>query len=355
MRYTALAILAACFCLMSAPARADGPRTGAFSVSFTHPTPLADAADVVKRLLHPLVYKQWQAEGRVQAGQTIVPSQESWHVYVPPEYDGSEPYGVIVWVSPDDDGSLEENWQHSLRVHKLIYIGADRSGNTQSVVTRRVPLALTGLANIEAQYKVDPTRVYISGFSGGGVTASRMAAAYADVFTGGLFVSTSDGLGSGDVPVPPLERFELMRSRGRYVFTIGNEETSNLIMNVRAVAEYRALCVPRVDFIRIPNRTHSNIDPRYFEKAVQFLDHPPEVDAPAQADCEKQLAARRSQGFDEVRQAFAAGDKDKAWDLLQDLYVVYGPLAEPDFSHYAGCLNGKTLSTDCLVKPTGGS
>jgi len=356
MRHTALAVLAINLCLLAAPAAAEGPRTGAFKTSFTETTPLADGAEVLVRLLHPLAYRQWQADGRIQAGQTIVPSQESWHVYVPPDYDGSEAYGVLVWVSPYDDGSLEENWQHALRLHKLIYVGADRSGNNQSLVTRRVPLALTGLANIEAQYKVDPARIYIAGFSGGGVTASRMAAAYADVFVGGLFVSTSDGLGSDDVPVPPLERFDLMRSRGRYVFTSGDEETTNLVMNERAVDDYRALCVPRVDYIHIPNRTHSNIDSRYFDRAMQYLDNPPAVDASAQADCQKQLAARRAQAFDEVRQAFAAGDKDKAWKLLQDIHVAFGPLAEPDFSHYAGCLNGATLSGDCLAtKPAGGN
>ncbi|HEX4300550.1 MAG TPA: PHB depolymerase family esterase, partial [Gammaproteobacteria bacterium] len=232
----------------------------------------------------------------------------------------------------------------------LIYIGADKSGNVESLVERRVPLALTGLVNIEAMYKIDPARVYIAGFSGGGVTASRMAVAYADIFTGGLFVSTSDGIGSPDAPVPPLERFSLMRSRGRYVFTSGDEETGNLIANVRAVGEYRSLCVPRVDFIHIPNATHANIDSRVFAHAVTYLDTPPALDPAAQADCEKKLADRRAQGIEQVRQALAAGDKDKAWGLLQDLNVAFGPLAEPEFSQIATCIAGSTSIQGCAAR-----
>jgi dienelactone hydrolase len=336
-------------------ALADAPRTGSFAVSFSQTTPLADGAEVLKRLLHPLVYNEWKAQGRIRPGQTIVPSQEEWRVYVPPDYDGSQAYGVLVWISPGEGGQLEENWQHVLSEHKLIYIGADKSGNVESLVERRVPLALTGLANIEALYKIDPARVYIAGFSGGGVTASRMAAAYADVFTGGLFVSTSEGIGSADTPVPPLDRFMLMRSRGRYVFTSGIEETSNFIANVGSVDEYRSLCVPRVDFIHIPNATHGNIDSRVFARAMSYLDTPPAVDAGAQADCEKKLADRRSEALAEVRRSLAAGDKDKAWSQLQDVAMALGPLAEPDFSELSACISGMSPTQTCAAGKSTGS
>ena len=334
-------IAAACLLSLSAAAQApDAPRTGAFTTSFTETTPLADHAEVLSRLLHPIVHQQWEAEGRTKPGQTIDPRAEAWKVYVPPDYDGSVPYGVFVWVDWSQDGGVYGDWAHLLREHKLIYVGADRSGNDESVVERRVPLALTGLVNIEALYNVDKSRIYIGGFSGGGVVASRIAAAYADVFTGALFVSTSDMLGGNDVPVPPLERFSLMRSRGRYVYTSGSEETSNLVMNVRSVAAYRELCVLRVDYIHIPNATHINLESRNFARALKYLDDPPAADAQAQADCESKLAERRTAAIDAVRQALAEGDKDKAWQLLQDLSVAFGPLAEPEFSRYAACVQG---------------
>lgn len=343
--------LAASLAGMPVLAAADAPRTGSFATSFTESTPLAEQREVAQRLLHRIVYEQQLAAGTLPAGRSIDPTKESWHVYVPESYKGDEPYGVLVWVAPYDTGEMFFGWQGVLNDHKLIYVAADRSGNDQGVIDRRVPLALTGLANIMALYKVDPARVYIGGFSGGGVVASRIAAAYADVFTGGLFVSTSDGIGSTDTPVPPLDRYQLMQSRGRYVFTSGNEETTNQVMNERSVDQYKSLCVLRVNYIHIPNATHGDLEPRIFARALKYLDNPPAVDAGDQKDCGQKLAARRADAIGAVKQAIQAGDEAKAHDLLLDLHESFGPLAEPEFSHYAGCLNGSIVAADCLPAP----
>lgn len=141
----------------------------------------------------------------------------------------------------------------------------------------------------------------------------------------------------------------LMRSGGRYVFTSGLEETSNLIANVGSVDEYRSLCVLRVDFIRIPNATHGNIDSRVFAHAMAYLDTPPAVDPAAQADCEKKLADRRAQGIEQVRRSLAAGDKDKAWSQLQDVSMAFGPLAEPEFSQLSACISGASPTQACAA------
>lgn len=355
MQRAPLLMLAACFCLLSLGARADAPRTGAYITSFTQTTPLAEQREVAERMLHRIVYEEDLAAGSLPAGQSVDPAKESWHVYVPEGYTGKEPYGVLVWVAPYDSGEIPYGWQGQLSDHKLIYVAADKSGNDQGVMDRRVPLALTGLVNIMAQYDVDKSRVYVGGFSGGGVTASRIAADYADVFTGGLFVSTSEGIGSENTPVPPLERYTGMKEHGRYVFTIGTEETNNQVMTGRAVDQYRSLCVLRVQFIHIPNRGHSDLEPRIFARALKYLDDPPAVDPADQAECDKELEARRGAAIDAVRQALAAGDKDKAHKLLLALHIAFGPLAEPEFSHYAACVNGNSAADDCKPAKGGGS
>lgn len=344
-------VLAAMLAGFPALAAADAPRTGSFATSFTESTPWAEQREVAQRLLHRVVYEDDLAAGTLPAGPSIDPAKESWHVYVPESYDGSEPYGVLVWVAPYDTGEMFFGWQGVLNDQKLIYVAADRSGNDQGVMDRRVPLALTGLANIMTQYKIDPARIYIGGFSGGGIVASRIAAAYADVFTGGLFVSTSEGIGSSDTPVPPLDRYKLMQTRGRYVFTSGDEETTNQVMNERSVDEYKSLCVLRVDYIHIPNATHGDLEPRIFARAMKYLDNPPAVDTSDQAECEQKLTARRADAIDAVKRAIQAGEEAKAHDLLINLTESFGPLAEPEFSRYAGCLNGSTVAADCLPAP----
>ncbi|HEY4126489.1 MAG TPA: hypothetical protein VGN70_00380 [Gammaproteobacteria bacterium] len=323
-------------------AAADAPRTGTFTVSFSQSTPLADQHEVAERL----------GMGNLSPGASIAPSSETWHVYVPEAYSGSEPYGVLVWVSPSDSGELPHGWQSALKGHKLIYVAADRSGNSQDVVTRRVPLALMGLAGIEADYKIDISRVYVGGFSGGGVTASHIAAGYADIFAGGLFVSTSHGIGTPDMPVPALERYRLMQGRGRYVFTAGSEETDNQIMTTRAVDAFRALCVLRVDYIHIANAGHGNLEPGPLERSLRYLDGPSAVGASESADCEKQLGERRAATLAAVRQALVAGDAARAKERIGEFRTAFGPLAEPEASRFESCIAAGTAPAACAATDT---
>lgn len=272
-------IIFVCLLLAAASAVADAPRTGKFLVSFSQFTPLADLHEVASRL----------GMGDRPVGQSLVPADESWHVYVPEDYDGTQPYGVLVWISPYESGELPAGWEHALKDHRLIYVAADKSGNAEDVLSRRVPLALTGLAGIQATYKVDPVRIYVGGFSGGGATASHVAAAYADLFTGGLFVSGGHGIGTAEMAAPAPDRLRLMRSRGRYVFTVGGEETDNQIMVTRAVDAFRALCVLRVKYLRVPNAGHGDLESRVLQQALKYLDAPAEPSAPDQSACAQAL------------------------------------------------------------------
>ncbi|MGE5626296.1 MAG: hypothetical protein ACM3ZT_12195, partial [Bacillota bacterium] len=299
-------------------------------------TPWADVHEVAARL----------GKGDRPAGQSITPSQEIWQVYVPPDYDPDSGYGVLVWISPSDSGAIPYGWEYALRDHKLIYVAAYKSGNDQDVVTRRVPLALTALASIEAGYKIDPNRVYVGGFSGGGVTASHMAAGYADLFTGGLFVSVSHGIGTPSMPVPALPLYADMKSRGRYVFTAGTEEAEYQIATTRAVDAFHALCVLRTEYIHIPNAVHANLEPRIFSRALTFLDEPKTPGAEEQADCAKSLEARRATALGAIRQAMGGSDKAKAWELLRDADTAFGPLVQPELSRYSACLDG-SIPSDC--------
>lgn len=344
--YSVLGVLLA-GCLGSAPARADAPRTGAYKTPFDQTTPLAGGTEVFKRLLHPMALADKLAEYNPPTGSPIDPAQESWQVYVPEDYDGSKPYGVLVWVDPWDASAFPNGWQGMLKDHHLIYVSAAKSGNDQSVPMRRVPLALTGLANIEARYKTDPERLYIGGFSGGGVTASVIAASYADVFTGGIFVATSDGLGTDNVPVPPLDRYHLMQTRGRYVFLVGTEDPVNEAITNRATSAYHDLCVLRVRTLSMLNRGHTDVSSRYLASALNYLDSPPDVKQGEQASCEQQLQARRSDAIAAVRQAIAANDKEKAQARLVDLHREFGPLAEPEFNQLNACINGGSPLNAC--------
>src|SRR3954447_25410295 len=108
-------------------------------------------------------------------------AREAFDVVVPAQYRGEPGWGLLVWVSPSGRGAAPRAWVDTLAKHKLIWIGAENSGNERAVWIR-VGLAVDAAADMQQRYKIEPTRVYVSGMSGGGRVASMIGLAYADVF-----------------------------------------------------------------------------------------------------------------------------------------------------------------------------
>ncbi|MGA9853763.1 MAG: hypothetical protein WBR29_00600 [Gammaproteobacteria bacterium] len=275
-------------CLISACQAMAGPAdTGLLKIHIDVPSPLADRGVILKRMLAPAVYQAHFGD-TVPVGQSIDPQNETWVLYVPPQYDDSSAYGVLVWIPPGDDASIPYGWRGALDLHKMIYIAADRSGNDQSVYDRRAPLALTGYSYVRDHYHIDMNRVYIGGFSGGGVVASHIAPAFANIFSGGLFVSTADGInirpsnGNEDdhAPLPTKAELSEMRSNGRYIFTVGEDDPINSMLVNRAFDSYRALCISRIKLLEVPDTGHENLNHRWLNYALSYLDTPGTPDHP---------------------------------------------------------------------------
>ncbi|MGA9852608.1 MAG: hypothetical protein WBR15_06725 [Gammaproteobacteria bacterium] len=258
---------------------ADPVKTGMFQVHIDVQSPLADRGIILKRMLTTAAFKAHFGNS-VPMGQSINPQNETWTLYVPPQYDGSTAYGVLVWIPPGDDAGIPYGWQGALDSQKIIYIAAGNSGNEQPVYDRRVPLALTGYSYVLNHYSIDKNRVYVGGFSGGGVVASHIAPAFADIFSGGLFVSTADGINTeasngvdeDQIPVPMEIQLSTMRSRGRYIFTIGADDPVNESIILRAFDSYRALCISHIKFLQIPNAGHENLSRRWLYYSLSYLD-----------------------------------------------------------------------------------
>ena len=255
--------------------------TGTLEVTGAAPAALADRSVILGRMLTPSVYRAHFGQS-VPSGQPIQPQDEKWVMYIPPRYDGAKAYGLLVWISPGERADVPYGWQTALDSHDIIYIAAERSGNEQPVYSRRVPLALTGYAYAVSHYRIDKNRVYIGGFSGGGVVASHIASAFGDIFTGGLFVSTADGIDiepsngvkEDRVPVPQKSDLARMRTQGRYMFTVGEDDSINAMIVQRAFDSYRALCITHIRLLAIPHTGHENLSRRWLDYSLNFLDSP---------------------------------------------------------------------------------
>lgn len=215
------------------PAEPPTPhRRGAFRTSFTERSPMS-AIDQYLERFH-LSRKGLVESDPAQGSYNL--ARETFEVFVPDSYDSERPSGLLVWISPANSGGLgrSENLK-ALAENNLIWIGANNSGNDRWH-WYRTGLALDAAFNMAKLYNIDPARVFIAGYSGGGRVASALAYLYSEVFTGGAFfygsnyfrqvpVPTKPGAyWRAGFPAPPDGDLERMKSEHSYVFVTGEHD-----------------------------------------------------------------------------------------------------------------------------------
>jgi len=196
----------------------------------------------------------------------LIPADETvqWVTFVPRAYDPSKPPGLLVYISPTQSGRIPRGWKDVLDAHNLIWLAARRSGNREHV-GRRVLLATLGVAMARKHYEIDDGRIYISGLSGGGKTASMVATDYPQLFRGAIY---NCGVEVWDVDMPRY--IEQMR-QNRFVFVTGTHDQA-LEPTKRAYQAYLDAGIEHSKLMVIRNMTHRNPGRYDFEEALGFLD-----------------------------------------------------------------------------------
>lgn len=224
----------------------DAPRTGHFSVSQT-------LAEVVG------------AETAKNAEKIISPDAPiSWEVYVPPAYDPDDPPGLMVYISPTQSGEMPRGWQSVMDERNLIYIGADRSGNS-ALVSRRAVFAMVAPTLIGKNYRLNRERIYVTGLSGGGKMASMVATDHAHLFKGAIY---NCGVDFWDDHPP--RRYEQIK-QNRYVFVTGTLDQA-LEPTKKVHGQYLRAGVENSKLMVIRDMTHKNPNRYDFDEAVAYLD-----------------------------------------------------------------------------------
>ena len=264
---------------------ADKPRTGQFTLERPG-VPAGRFYDVMRRVDKPdETYFQNLADGP----RTLIPwskrpeATARWAVYVPAGYDPARPAGVMVFVSASPQARAAGQWDKVLDDRNLILISPHDAENALTP-SSRIVAAITGLDVLaEEGYRLDPDRVYASGFSGGGRVATLLMWHYSDIFTGGFPQGGANhprelpapaGLKSWFTPIKdvPPAAVDLAKSRGRYAYSVGSEDFNHA--QVLAVAEDMRRNGFRVTFVEQAGKAHEQPDAEHFEKGVLFLDAP---------------------------------------------------------------------------------
>lgn len=225
----------------------------------------------------------WRLASRFEAYD---PAGESYVVVVPPDPPPNvkaKPPGVLVWVSASESGEPPAAWLPALAEHRLIWIGAMRSGNERKIIDR-FGLAIDAALGVQKAQRVDPTRVYVAGVSGGGRVASMLAPMFPDVFTGGLFIVGCNyfkPLLLPDDPTrhwrpsfqKPAEEFlKPAQQRSRFVLLTGEKDENRAQTLATYEQGYREDGFQNVTYLEVPGMGHALPDREWFDRAVRALD-----------------------------------------------------------------------------------
>lgn len=327
------ALLAIGALLVATCALAQGAPAGLQAdVVFTQVSPLSSNPELARRLLSPLAAARIPAilarAGKALAEQPVSLSQEKFAVFVP----SREPpggYGLMVFVPPWDEARLPPGWSPALDRAGMIFVSAERSGNGETDLGRRAPLALLAEQNIVRLYEVDPKRIYVGGFSGGSRVAMRLALAYPDVFRGALLNAGSDPVATALVPLPPRALFEEAQEQARLVYVTGDLDTSGRVADENSIASMRRWCVTDVADEIMAGIGHATPDASAFSRALEALERPAPPDPARLAACRSAIEARLEARLGEIEALIAAGKRDEAAKALADIDRRFGGLAAP--------------------------
>jgi pimeloyl-ACP methyl ester carboxylesterase len=234
-----------------------------------------------------------------------------------------------VFVPPWSQAKLPPGWAGVLDRYGLIFVTAARSGNEESVLGRREPLALIAAANIEARYRVDPDRVYVGGLSGGSRIALRLALGYPDLFRGALLNAGSDPIGGTDMPLPPRDLFYLFQTRTRLVYFTGGQDTDHLAMDAGSLASLREWCVFGAQDQVIPGGHHEIASADALDRALKALEAPAKPDKDRLAACRAATDRELNAKLNQAQALLAAGHRDAAMRALTKIDRHYGGVAAP--------------------------
>lgn len=294
------------------------------------PSPLVRGEEFSRRLLSPLsaddVHRFLQAGGRRLAPESFSAGADAVDLYVPAKAPPGG-YGLLVFIPPADEFPLPRDWHAALEKRGLIVAMPRKAGNDADVIGRRIPLALHAHHHATANFAIDPTRVYVGGFSGGARLAQRIAIAWPDVFRGSLQFAGSVVVGENLLPPPPRDLLDLARQRSRFVLVSGSLDLPNRRNDAEARARLESLCFAGVRGFGPPRLDHWVPDGRAFAKALEQLEAP----VPADADdaCASKLDADVARALDAVEDQLARGDAAGARNTLTRLDDQFGGLAAP--------------------------
>jgi len=336
-----LALICALAALVAAVGTAAGPAGATLrDVVASDDTPYSENAELLRRMASPLTRlaeeRRLASSGATLARHPLDVASERFLIYQPAAPPPPQGFALLVFVPPWQDARLPAGWAMVLERAGVVFVTAARSGNDESPVGRRVPLALVAAAEARRRSPIDPERMYVGGFSGGSRIALRIALAYPDVFRGAILDAGSDPIGTPEVPLPPPDLFALFQSRTRLVYITGERDPDHLADDAVSIRSLHQWCVANVEEAVQARVQHEIALPGALSQALGSLAAHRRAEPEKLARCRAGLAADMDARLREVEELTARGATHEAAVRLRQIDERFGGLAAPRSVELAG-------------------
>ncbi|HVS64659.1 MAG TPA: carboxypeptidase regulatory-like domain-containing protein [Thermoanaerobaculia bacterium] len=209
-------------------------------------------------------------------------ADESFDLLVPDSYRAEPGWGLVVWISPGPRGGVGASEVRALLAReRLLWVGANDAGNPRPKWDR-IGLALDAAHNVERFYQIDPERIVVAGYSGGGRTSMAAAVFFPEVFRGVVCWFGVDYFEPVRVaykpghswpaafPAPPRKTLSQIESRLRIALVTGSRDF-NRSETAGVFREMESDGFSRVTYLEIPGADHYHgLDAEWLARALAF-------------------------------------------------------------------------------------
>ncbi len=253
------------------PPAPDGPDPIVFELPkpYTQSTTILDRRTVRARFKQPY------------PALTRIPDHELYRVRLPKDYNPDFPAGVLVWISPSPDGRIPTIFGPILDKLGFIAIGIDNNGNKRAI-TDRLANHLDSIESLAAHYRIDRSRIYLTGMSGGGRCSAILLLAFPDLFAGAVPIAGLDTYHNAPTGDPgkywparlgkPAGRWMKILKNRRIASITGSADANQPEMTVRTELLKRDGIDARIDIIE--GIAHAMPTDEQFADALDWVDQP---------------------------------------------------------------------------------
>ena len=199
-------------------------------------------------------------------------AKDTCEIYIPSSYDGTTPYGLLVYIEPVDRGKISPRIQDFLDEFKMIGVSADGAGNKIPML-RRVMLSMDALATVEKSYKIDPTNRIVTGSSGGGHMAMLTAALFPEYFRGAISQVAQSYLPIetyGHFPGTTMKDFKRGDRKEMMWVVISGDKDFNYEEILKTSKQWEEEKLNYL-FIDVPGLAHKDAPPEAFKQAYEWI------------------------------------------------------------------------------------